>query len=61
MSDASIRMMCPNLTCRKVLAVPGTARGKTVRCRNCGTNIRVPAEQSKPGDQGAPPPAAQAG
>ncbi|MFG0307015.1 MAG: hypothetical protein ACF8Q5_12465 [Phycisphaerales bacterium JB040] len=42
MSDSSIRLMCPNLTCRKVLAVPSTARGKTVRCRNCGTNIRVP-------------------
>jgi len=63
MTDASIRMMCPNLTCRKVLAVPGTARGKTVRCRNCGTNIRVPAEQVKPGEEGTPPapPQAKAG
>jgi len=25
-----------------VLVVPNNARGKTVRCRNCGTNIRVP-------------------
>jgi len=63
MTDASIRMMCPNLTCRKVLAVPNTARGKTVRCRNCGTNIRVPAEQNKAGEEGTPPapPAAKAG
>jgi hypothetical protein len=38
--------MCPNLTCRKVLAVPGSARGKTVRCRACGTNIKVPAPSS---------------
>ena len=62
-TEASIRMMCPNLTCRKVLAVPCTARGKTVRCRNCGTNIRVPAEQSKDGDNGSKsaPPAAKAG
>jgi len=37
-----IRMMCPNLICRKVLAVPTTARGKTVRCKACGTAIRVP-------------------
>jgi hypothetical protein len=37
-----LRIMCPNLTCRKILAVPQTARGKTVRCRGCGTNIRVP-------------------
>ena len=42
MTQSTIRLMCPNLTCRKVLAVPGSARGKTVRCRNCGTNIRVP-------------------
>lgn len=38
----SIRIMCPNLTCKKVLAVPHSCRGKTVRCRSCGTNIRVP-------------------
>jgi hypothetical protein len=25
-----------------VLAVPSSARGKVVRCRNCGTNIKVP-------------------
>jgi hypothetical protein len=37
-----LRIMCPNLTCRKILAVPQSARGKTVRCRGCGTNIRVP-------------------
>jgi ribosomal protein S27E len=42
MSPDTVRIMCPNLTCRKVLAVPGNARGKTVRCKNCGTNIRVP-------------------
>ncbi len=39
----SIRVMCPNLTCRRVLAIPQNARGKTVRCKNCGTNIKVPA------------------
>ncbi len=43
MSDESVRIMCPNLTCRKVLAVPASARGKTVRCRNCATTIRIPA------------------
>ncbi len=41
----TLRIMCPNLTCRKILAVPASARGKTVRCRGCGTNIRVPVEQ----------------
>lgn len=43
MANDTVRIMCPNLTCRKVLAVPASARGKTVRCRNCSTSIRVPA------------------
>jgi hypothetical protein len=38
----TLRVMCPNLTCRKILAVPTSARGKTVRCRSCQTNIRIP-------------------
>ncbi|MFY7895771.1 MAG: hypothetical protein ACOVP8_06040 [Phycisphaerales bacterium] len=38
--------MCPNLVCRKVLAVPESVRGKTVRCKACGTNIKVPAKGS---------------
>lgn len=55
----TLRVMCPNLTCRKILAVPTTARGKTVRCRSCQTNIRipggptreVPVEEKKPESQ----------
>jgi Pyruvate/2-oxoacid:ferredoxin oxidoreductase delta subunit len=42
MAANSIRIMCPSLTCRRILAVPETARGKTVRCKGCGTCIRVP-------------------
>jgi hypothetical protein len=42
-----IRIMCPNLTCKKVLAVPQAARGKTIRCRSCSMNIKVP-ELSSP-------------
>ncbi len=38
-----IKVMCPNLTCRRVLAVPGAARGKVVRCRHCSTTIKIPA------------------
>ena len=38
----TLRIMCPNLVCRKILAVPTSARGKTVRCKGCQTNIRVP-------------------
>lgn len=49
-AEHSIRIMCPNLVCRKVLAVPVSARGKTVRCRNCGTNIRIPNAPVEPGD-----------
>ncbi len=44
--DATLRIMCPNLACRKVLSVPALARGKTVRCHNCSTTFRVPKEQA---------------
>lgn len=37
MANGSVRIMCPNLTCRKILAVPEIAR-----CKNCGTCIRIP-------------------
>ncbi|MFA6044801.1 MAG: hypothetical protein WC718_07445 [Phycisphaerales bacterium] len=43
MAEVTVRIMCPKLTCRKVLAVPTACRGKTVRCKSCGTNIRVPS------------------
>ncbi|MDZ4754193.1 MAG: hypothetical protein SGJ11_06810 [Phycisphaerae bacterium] len=40
--DDVLRIMCPQLGCQRILAVPQTARGKLVRCRNCGTNIKIP-------------------
>lgn len=46
MAAQNVRIMCPNLICRKVLAVPEAVRGKTVRCKACGTNIKVPAKGS---------------
>lgn len=46
MAAQNVRIMCPNLVCRKVLAVPESVRGKTVRCKACGTNIKVPAKGS---------------
>lgn len=59
-----IRIMCPKLTCRKVLAVPVTARGLTVRCRSCGAALCVPTKQDKAtmSDRNAPnaPPPEQA-
>lgn len=53
MNPETVKIMCPKLTCRKVLSVPASARGRTVRCRLCGTAIKVP--QSKPA--GKPDPA----
>jgi len=44
-TDAGLRIMCPTLTCRKILAVPTAARGKTVRCKYCNASIRVPAKK----------------
>lgn len=46
MTGDVIRIMCPRLTCRKVLAVPTSARGRTVRCRSCGATLRVPTKPS---------------
>lgn len=45
-----IRIMCPNLTCKKVLAVPQAARGKTIRCRSCSMNIKVPEQTATKAD-----------
>lgn len=47
----TVRIMCPNLACRKVLAVPSKARGKTVRCRNCSTNIKIPGSPASAPDK----------
>ena len=43
MAQDIIRLICPNLSCRRILAIPVTARGKTVRCGTCGSSVRVPA------------------
>ncbi|MCE2924908.1 MAG: hypothetical protein LW822_05555 [Phycisphaeraceae bacterium] len=53
--DETVRIMCPSLTCRRVLGVPSAARGKTVRCRNCGTNIKIPAAGENPLESKKPP------
>ncbi|MFM7052288.1 MAG: hypothetical protein ACKOYN_09175 [Planctomycetota bacterium] len=45
--DEVIRIMCPNLGCQRVLAVPSSARGKLVRCRGCGSNIRIPTPRAE--------------
>jgi hypothetical protein len=53
-----IRIMCPNLACKRVLAVPAHARGKLVRCRSCGINIRIPVPKAAKDETAAQPPAA---
>ncbi|MCC6659967.1 MAG: hypothetical protein IT437_03680 [Phycisphaerales bacterium] len=58
MPDDTLRVMCPNLACRKILAVPSSARGKTVRCRGCSTSIRIPGLKSEPARPAEPPPTA---
>lgn len=55
MPESVIRVMCPNLRCRTILAVPGEARGRLVRCRGCGTNIKVPPKQEAPKVEEAAP------
>ncbi len=63
MGSDHLRIMCPSLTCRKILAVPVSSRGKNVRCRNCGATIRVPEKPAaalRPGAPAADPKAAPA-
>lgn len=55
MEQETIRIMCPNVVCKRVLAVPLTARGRQVRCRFCGTSIRIPVKKDPP----KPAPAAE--
>ncbi len=41
------QIICPNLQCRKMLAVPDEARGKIVRCSGCSGTFKVPFAQPK--------------
>jgi hypothetical protein len=43
-----VRMICPNLKCRKILSVPESARGKKVRCRGCGMRVQIPEKAAEP-------------
>lgn len=44
-----VQLICPNLRCRKILAVPDEVRGKLVKCQHCQTMFRVPEERTRPG------------
>ncbi len=50
-AESLIRIMCPNLSCQRVLAVPEAARGRVVRCRVCGMNIKIPATKAATADE----------
>jgi len=45
--NSLIRIMCPNLSCQRILVVPEGARGKVVRCSMCGMNVRIPARKKQ--------------
>jgi predicted Zn finger-like uncharacterized protein len=40
-----VTILCPKLTCRAVLRVPDSVRGKRIRCGECGTAFMVPEQQ----------------
>lgn len=40
--EQSITLICPNLTCGKMVVAPASARNKSVRCTYCQTPFRVP-------------------
>jgi hypothetical protein len=54
-TDMVIRIMCPNLGCKRILAVPSHARGKLVRCKSCGMTVRIPPPKVQGPDPSGPP------
>ena len=49
-----VRLVCPNLRCRKILSVPDEVRGKLVKCQHCRTMFRVPdAKEVVPANKAA--------
>ena len=42
-----VRLICPNLRCRKFLAVPEEVRAKLVKCQHCHQTFRVPEAPQK--------------
>jgi hypothetical protein len=52
-TSMAVQLICPNLRCRKILAVPDEVRGKLVKCQHCQTMFRVP--EGRPQPAGAAP------
>ncbi len=59
MASQTIRVICPNLKCRSILNIPATARGKTIRCGQCGFRVRVPAAPAATEQSGTAAPSAK--
>jgi hypothetical protein len=53
-TDKRLMLICPNLSCRRTLEVPGSTRGKVLRCAYCGAPFRVPLSPASSGET-APP------
>lgn len=45
----AVALVCPNLQCRTLLRVPDKARGKRVRCPECGGVLIVPKNAPREG------------
>ena len=41
-NETRITMICPNLTCRRTLSAPVSARGQVMKCPYCDSPFRVP-------------------
>ncbi len=48
-NEGRITMICPNLTCRRTLSAPVSARGQVMKCPYCDAPFRVPTGNASPG------------
>lgn len=47
--QGTFRVKCPNLSCRRLLAIPLHGRGQMVRCLHCSTQLKVPEGTNRSG------------
>ena len=50
----AVHVICPSLRCRKILELPDNVRGRTVTCRYCSMEFRVPQIRRRPLDADRP-------
>lgn len=46
MAGETVRIICPNLNCRSILAVSDSMRGKVVKCKMCARRVMIPAKRT---------------